>query len=95
MFLNNLRIKSNHKLTDEVELNRIERRFLKINRDRTDLTQQGLNDRQKGFIELLPLLFHENNPELPGYVNDEVPAGVFNYSPQLNLICQFAVPAVT
>ncbi len=32
MFLNNLRIKSNHKLTDEVELNRIEARFLKINR---------------------------------------------------------------
>lgn len=75
-------MKNNLKLADEVELNRIETRFLKINRERIELTRQGLNDRQKGFIELLPLLFHENNSELPGYINDEVPAGVFNYLPE-------------
>ena len=69
------------KLTNEAEINRVEASFLKINQERIELTLQGLSERQKGFIELLPLLFHENNPELPGYINDDVPAGIFNYLP--------------
>jgi adenylate cyclase class 1 len=77
---------SNLKLTAETEINRVEVQFLNINQQRIKLTQQGLNERQKGFFELLPLLFHENNPEFPGYINDDVPAGVFNYSPEQSAI---------
>ena len=72
---------ANLKISAESENNRIETNFLKINQERIELTRQGLNERQKGFIELLPLLFHENNPELPGFINDDVPAGIFNYAP--------------
>jgi len=79
-------MKNNLEFTDELELNRIEARFLKINQERIELTQQSLSEQQKGFIKLLPLLFHENNPELPGYISDEVPAGVFNYSPEKTAI---------
>lgn len=71
---------TNLKLASDNGFNRVEAHFMKINRERIELTRQGLNGQQKGFIDLLPLLFHENNPELPGYINNDVPAGIFNYS---------------
>jgi adenylate cyclase, class 1 len=73
---------SNLKLASKAELHGVEAHFLKINQERIELTRQSLNDRQSRFIELLPLIFHENNPELPGYINDDVPAGISNYLPE-------------
>ena len=67
-------------LSSEMKFNRIEDQFLKINQERIELTRQGLNERQKGFVDLLPLLFHENNPDLPGYISNDTPAGIFNYA---------------
>lgn len=68
------------------DLGSVEAHFLKINQQRTDLTRQGLSDRQTQFIELLPLLFHENNPSLPGYINDTTPAGISEYAPEQSAI---------
>ena len=77
---------SNLKQTSTSHFNSIETHFFKINRERIDLTRQSLNERQARFIELLPLLFHENNSALPGYTNDEVPAGIFEYAPEQSTI---------
>lgn len=32
-------------------------------------------------VQLLPLLFHTNSKVLPGYISDEVPAGLIDYQP--------------
>lgn len=77
---------TNLKLSSDSGFNRIEAHFLKINQERIELTRQALNEHQKSFIDLLPLLFHENNPELPGYISDDVPAGIFNYSTEQSAI---------
>lgn len=79
-------MQSNLKKSSITNTYRVEDQFLKVNQERIDLTIQGLNDRQKNFITLLPLLFHENNPELPGYINDEVPAGISAYAPEQSTI---------
>ena len=64
----------------------VEAHFLKINQQRIELTCQGLSDRQAKFIELLPLLFHENNSSLPGYINDATPAGISEYATEQSTI---------
>jgi adenylate cyclase, class 1 len=74
------------KQTSKSETNSVESHFLKINQARIELTQQGLTERKGQFIELLPLLFHENNSALPGYINDETPAGIAEYAPEQSTI---------
>jgi adenylate cyclase, class 1 len=64
----------------------VEANFLKINQERIELTRQGLSERQASFIEFLPLLFHENNDALPGYINDDTPAGISEYLPEQSTI---------
>jgi adenylate cyclase, class 1 len=79
-------MKSSLKHDSEFDIRSIEAHFLKINQERIEMTRQGLSERQAKFIELLPLLFHENNPALPGYINDETPAGISEYSPEQSSI---------
>lgn len=43
--------------------------------------QSFLQPRQRVFLELLPLLFHQNVPLLPGFISSETPAGILDYSP--------------
>lgn len=74
------------KQDSKLELPSIEAHFLNINQQRIEMTRQGLGERQAKFIELLPLLFHENNPALPGYINDEVPAGISEYAAEQSTI---------
>jgi len=73
---------SNLKTSSPPDLDSVETLFLKINKQRIELTRQGLSERQGRFIELLPLLFHENNPLLPGYINEQVPTGISEYAPE-------------
>lgn len=40
-----------------------------------------LQPRQHDFLHLLPLLFHQNHPLLPGFVSLETPAGIPDYAP--------------
>ncbi|MEE9160228.1 MAG: adenylate cyclase, partial [Gammaproteobacteria bacterium] len=56
-------------------------KFFKINRRRIVRIQEDLPSGQRDFLELMPLLFHINHPELPGYITQKTPAGVSNYSP--------------
>lgn len=62
------------------DLNSIKRRFMNLNRQRLELTVDLLEDRQRMFIDALPLLFHENNEGLPGYLGEDTPSGICEYS---------------
>lgn len=63
------------------EISAVKRRFLLQNRERLNRTQISLRERQRDFLDVLPLLFHINHPSLPGYVSKITPAGVSDYSP--------------
>lgn len=62
------------------DLNSIKHRFMNVNRLRLELTLDLLEDRQRMFIDALPLLFHENNEGLPGYLGNDTPTGICEYS---------------
>ena len=71
----------------------IKERFFALNKARLARTMHELRQRQREFIELLPLLFHTNHPILPGYVSKATPAGIPDYSPSattLNLAKKIA-----
>ncbi len=55
--------------------------FLKVNRMRLGRTAEFLSTEQGHFLELLPLLFHINHPELPGFISDHTVTGICAYSP--------------
>lgn len=59
----------------------IRRRFMAINRERLRRAQGELRERQRDFVELLPLLFHVNHPALPGYISNTTPVGISDYTP--------------
>lgn len=63
------------------EVTFIKRHFLSINRERLRRAQGSLRQRQRDFLDILPLLFHANNPLLPGYISDTTPVGISDYSP--------------
>ncbi|CAK0757479.1 adenylate cyclase, class 1 [Gammaproteobacteria bacterium] len=63
------------------DLTTIRKRFLRINQERLNRTQESLRQRQKDFIDLLPLLFHVNHPMLPGYLSKATPCGISDYQP--------------
>jgi adenylate cyclase, class 1 len=56
-------------------------RFLAINQARIVRAVQGLREKQRNFITLLPLFFEVSHPLFPGYVSREVPVGVMGYAP--------------
>ncbi|MFQ5659512.1 MAG: class I adenylate cyclase [Gammaproteobacteria bacterium] len=62
-------------------LRNVRDKFLKINRGRIRRTQECLSYNQRDFLEILPLLFHINHPDLPGYITQSTPAGLSHYSP--------------
>ena len=59
----------------------IKQRFLDLNKARLRRTLGELRQRQREFVDLLPLLYHINHPTLPGYVSKTTPAGIPEYSP--------------
>ncbi len=65
----------------DVDFKAIKERFFAINKARLARTMTDLRQRQREFIELLPLLFHINHPIMPGYVSKSTPAGIPDYSP--------------
>ena len=64
-----------------MDCNTIKRRFLALNRDRLQRINSSLLWRQRGVLDLLPLLFQLNDESLPGYISNDVPAGISNYRP--------------
>ncbi|MCI0506168.1 MAG: class I adenylate cyclase [Gammaproteobacteria bacterium] len=65
----------------EIDLKAIKNRFLEINQHRLQRTQDSLKWKQRNFLNLLPLFFHVNHKQLPGYVSGEAPAGISLYTP--------------
>ncbi len=63
------------------DINVVKKRFLAINRERLTRAHQTLRERQRDFLDMLPLLFHINHPSLPGYVSKDTPSGVSEYRP--------------
>jgi adenylate cyclase class 1 len=65
----------------ETDLKTIKNRFLEVNRQRMQRTQDSLKWKQRNFLNLLPFFFHVNHKQLPGYVSGETPAGISLYTP--------------
>lgn len=55
--------------------------FLEINQRRLERAKADLTETQRSFLTLLPLLFQDNHTGLPGFISDDIPAGIPNYSP--------------
>ncbi len=67
--------------TAGIDFPAVERRFRSINEARLKRTRQTLRERQRAFLDLVPLLFEVNHPMLPGYSARDTPAGVPGYTP--------------
>ncbi|MCQ8102650.1 class I adenylate cyclase [Methylomonas sp. SURF-2] len=63
------------------DLHAIAQRFKYFNQSRLLRMREFMQPRQHDFLHLLPLLFHQNHPLLPGFVSLETPAGIPDYQP--------------
>jgi len=63
------------------DITSIQQRFVGFNELRLQRIQSFLPLQQQPFLKLLPLLFHENNPALPGFISADTPAGITLYTP--------------
>lgn len=63
------------------DLYTVAERFKHFNQSRLQRVQAFLQPRQHDFLYILPLLFHQNHPLLPGFVSLETPAGIPDYLP--------------
>jgi adenylate cyclase class 1 len=66
---------------DEKTVAEIRDRFLKVNNGRIRTVRNALKQRQQIFLDILPLLLHYNEVQLPGYVSDRCPTGIYDYVP--------------
>jgi adenylate cyclase, class 1 len=56
-------------------------RFKNLNQFRLRTVQNFLQPRQRHFLDLLPLILHQNQALLPGFISTETPAGIPDYAP--------------
>ncbi len=63
------------------QIKRIVARFLTLRDQRLSRILATLTHEQRGFFDLLPLLWHINHPMMPGFVSSDTPAGVAAYRP--------------
>ncbi|MGR9045299.1 MAG: class I adenylate cyclase [Gammaproteobacteria bacterium] len=63
------------------DLRAIIQRFKNLHQLQQKRIQNFLQPKQRVFLNLLPLLFHQNVPLLPGFISTETPAGLPDYSP--------------
>ena len=66
---------------DQQAIKDIADKFLHVNNARLKIVRDTLKTKQRLLIDVLPLLFHYNEFMLPGYVGDDCPIGIFDYSP--------------
>jgi len=64
---------------DEKSIHEIRERFLKINDDRLNSVRDALSVKQRQFLDIIPLLFHMNDAQLPGYVGENCPTGIYDF----------------
>ena len=60
-------------------LRRVQERFRAIGTARLARLRGMVDERQRNFLDLLPLLFHLNHPALPGYLSAGTPCGIGGY----------------
>jgi len=60
-------------------LRRVQERFRLIGTARLARLRGMVDERQRNFLDLLPLLFHLNHPALPGYLSAGTPCGIGGY----------------
>ncbi|MDT8405660.1 MAG: class I adenylate cyclase [Methylococcales bacterium] len=63
------------------DLQAVELRFKSVQQRHIARIQQNLLPKQRDFLELLPLLLHQNHPSLPGFITLTAPAGIQHYQP--------------
>ena len=63
------------------DLRAIIQRFKNLHQLQQKKIQNFLQPRQRVFLNLLPLLFHQNVPLLPGFISTDTPAGIPDYKP--------------
>lgn len=68
------------------DLHAISQRFKNLNQMRMRRVQSALQPRQQIFLNILPLLFHQNHPLLPGFTALESPVGIPDYTPNKQAI---------
>ncbi len=68
------------------EIKQILRRYNALNAHRIKRLEADMSGVQKDFLNILPLLFHINYPTLPGFVSNDVPAGMADYQPDRNTL---------
>ena len=68
---------------DRKLLGRLVDRFMAINSLRRERWQQQATERQRQFLELLPLLLDVNHTLLPGFVGKNCPCRLLNYQPEV------------
>lgn len=66
---------------ENINFRSLRRRFESVNQTRLEKVFSTLKSNQQQFVTLLPLLFHVNNPMLPGYSSNRTPCGISNYRP--------------
>lgn len=68
---------------DQKQLKTIRRNFMALSETRFKRMESSLLPTQADYLKLLPLLFHVNQPILPGYVDKFTPCGIPNYTPSM------------
>jgi adenylate cyclase class 1 len=68
------------------DLHAVSQRFKNLHQLRLHRAQDFLQPRQRVFLHLLPLLFHQNHPLLPGFISSDTPAGIPDYTPNKQTI---------
>jgi len=66
------------------QINQWRQSFLSLNSARLEQARSLMLDRQTRVLDVLPILLHLNHPQLPGFINHRVPAGIEHFSPQAN-----------
>ncbi len=63
------------------DLFQIINRFKTLHQLRLQKTQQFLGPRQRVFLDILGLIFHQNHASLPGFVDTQAPCGILDFKP--------------
>ena len=68
--------KNDIQLPSAAQINQWRQSFSALNSARLKQARSLLFERQTRVLDVLPLLIHLNHPQLPGFINNKVPAGI-------------------
>jgi adenylate cyclase class 1 len=71
-------------LPSSQQINQWRQLFLSLNNARLEQARSLMLERQTRVLDVMPILLHFNHPQLPGFINKNVPAGIEHYTPQVD-----------